>query len=80
MINFYGAIVAVLLAWAVMAIVTPFGRGKPENQLRGLVYGLPDPNGPDVAAAEETHAWWQSPAVLGWTALGITLVLSLIFL
>jgi len=80
MINFYGAIVAVLLAWLVMALVTPFGRGKPENQLRGLVYGLPDPNGPDVAAAEEVHAWWQSPAVLGWTALGITLVLSLIFL
>jgi SSS family solute:Na+ symporter len=80
MINFYGAIVAVLVAWLVMAIVTPFGRGKPEDQLLGLVYGLPDPNGPDVAAAEETHAWWQSPAVLGWTALGITLVLSLIFL
>src|SRR5689334_763593 len=37
MINFYGAIVAVLLAWLVMALVTPFGRGKPESQLRGLV-------------------------------------------
>jgi SSS family solute:Na+ symporter len=80
MINFYGAIAAVLVAWLVMAVVTPFGRGKPEDKLRGLVYGLPDPNGPDVAAAEEVHAWWQSPAVLGWTALGITLVLSLIFL
>jgi SSS family solute:Na+ symporter len=80
MINFYGAIAAVLVAWAVMAVVTAFQRGKSEDELRGLVYGLPDPNGPDVDAAEETHAWWQSPAMLGWTALGITLVLSLIFL
>jgi solute:Na+ symporter, SSS family len=80
MINFYGAIVAVLVAWVVMAVITPFGRAKRDDELRGLVYGLPDPNGPDVEAAEEPHAWWQSPSVLGYTALGITLVLSLVFL
>ena len=42
---------------------------------------MPDPNGPDVATAgREVRAWWESPEVLGWTALGITLVLSLFFL
>jgi SSS family solute:Na+ symporter len=79
MINFYGAIAAVILAWIVMAIVTPLTAAKPESELLGLVYGLPDPNGPDVEAAKQVPVWWQSPKVLGFTALGITLVLSLIF-
>jgi len=80
MINFYGAIAAVIAAWVVMAIVTPFTPPKPESELPGLVYGLPDPNGPDVAEASRVRAWWESPKVLGFTALGITFVLSLFFI
>jgi solute:Na+ symporter, SSS family len=80
MINFYGAISAVVVAWVVMAVVTAFTRAKPQEELLGLVYGLPDPNGPDVEAAERTHAWWQSPAVLGYGALAVTAILSLIYL
>ncbi len=79
MVNFYGAIAAVLAAWLVMAIVTPFTAPKPESELPGLVYGMPDPNGPDVATAGRVRVWWESPKVLGFTALGITLVLSLFF-
>jgi SSS family solute:Na+ symporter len=79
MVNFYGAIAAVIAAWVVMAIVTPLTRPKPESELPGLVYGLPDPNGPDVGEAARVRAWWESPMVLGITALAITLVLSLIF-
>ncbi len=79
MVNFYGAIAAVIAAWIVMAIVTPLTRPKPESELPGLVYGLPDPNGPDVGEAARVRAWWESPMVLGITALAITLVLSLIF-
>jgi SSS family solute:Na+ symporter len=80
MVNFYGAIAAVVVAWVVMAIVTMFTRAKPQEELLGLVWGLPDPNGPDVAEAGRTHSWWQSPAVLGYGALAVTLVLSLIYL
>jgi SSS family solute:Na+ symporter len=80
MVNFYGAIAAVVLAWAVMAVVTPLTRPKPLDDLRGLVYKLPDPDSPDVDAALRTRAWWQSPALLGYGALGITAVLSLIYL
>ena len=69
----------VIAAWVVMTIVTPLTRPKPESELPGLVYGLPDPNGPDVAAASQVHAWWESPKVLGFTALAITFVLSLFF-
>jgi solute:Na+ symporter, SSS family len=80
MVNFYGAIAAVVLAWLVMLIVTPFTPPKPEQELLGLVSGLPDPHGPDVEAAKEVQVWWKRPVVLGAIALGITLVLSLIFI
>jgi SSS family solute:Na+ symporter len=80
MVNFYGAISAVVIAWIVMAVVTPLTRPKPVDELRGLVYGLPDPNSPDVDAATRTRSWWQSPAMLGYGALAITAVLSLIYL
>src|ERR671939_113984 len=79
MINFYGAISAVVLAWLVMVVVTAVTPPKPIEELRGLVYGLPDPSGPDVEAAERTRSWWESPAVLGYGALVITAILSLIF-
>jgi solute:Na+ symporter, SSS family len=80
MVNFYGAMAAVVIAWIVMAVVTPLTRPKPVDDLRGLVYGLPDPNSPDVDAATRTRSWWQSPAMLGYGALAITAVLSLIYL
>jgi SSS family solute:Na+ symporter len=80
MVNFYGAITAVLVAWVVMAVVTMFTRAKPLDDIKGLVYGLPDPDGPDAAVAKRSQSWWQSPAFLGYGALAITLVLSLIYL
>ncbi len=80
MVNFYGAIAAVLVAWLVMAIVTPMTRPKPLEELRGLVYGLPDPNSPDADAATRARTWWQSPALLGYGALAVTAVLSLVYL
>jgi SSS family solute:Na+ symporter len=80
MVNFYGAIAAVVVAWVVMAIVTAVTPPKPVEELRGLVYGLPDPEGPDATAAERTHSWWESPAVLGYGALAVTAILSIIYL
>jgi SSS family solute:Na+ symporter len=79
MVNFYGAIAAVVLAWLVMVIVTSFTPAKPEQELLGLVAGLPDPHGPDVEAAKQVQVWWKRPVVLGAIALGMTLILSLIF-
>jgi SSS family solute:Na+ symporter len=80
MVNFYGAISAVVVAWVVMAVVTTFTRAKPLDDIKGLVYGLPDPEGPDANAVAVKQSWWQSPAFLGYGALAITLVLSLIYL
>ena len=81
MINFYGAIAAVLVAWAVMLVVTAVTTPKPREELVGLVWGEPDPNSPDALPEGEVavRAWWESPVVLGVGALGITAALSLIF-
>ena len=79
MINFYGAIAAVLAAWLVMAIVTPFTSAEARERAAGPRLRHARPQRPDVAEASQVRVWWESPKVLGVTALGITLVLSLIF-
>jgi solute:Na+ symporter, SSS family len=45
----------------------------------GLIYNNPDPEAGDP---HEGHVrrWWESPKLLGFSALGIVLVLSLIFI
>jgi len=78
MANFYGAIAAFVADAIVTVIVTLVTPPKPREELAGLVWGIPDPNAPDTSGLP-APTWWQSPKVLGYSALGITLVLSLIF-
>lgn len=82
MVNFYGAIVAVIASWVVMTAVTAVTEPKPREQLAGLVWGEPDPAAAEIVRAATRHKprWWESPAVLGCGALGLTAVLSLVFL
>ncbi len=75
--NFYGAIVAFVADAVVTVVVSLMTAPKPERELAGLVAGVPDPNAPPKGPRP---TWWESPKVLGFGALGITLVLSLIFL
>ncbi len=79
MVNFYGAIAAFLLDAVVTVIVTLMGKPKPEKELAGLVWGIPDPSAPDPKLAPKP-AWWQSPNVLACAALGLTAALSFVFL
>jgi solute:Na+ symporter, SSS family len=76
--NFYGAIIAFVVDAIVTVAVTFFTVSKPERELAGLVAGVPNPDAPPKST--ERVLWWQSPKVLGFSALGITLVLSLLFL
>ena len=46
--------------------------------LAGLVWGIPDPKAPDPATVPKPK-WWASPKILGGVSLGITAVLSVIF-
>jgi SSS family solute:Na+ symporter len=79
MANFYGAVAAFVVDAVVTVAVTLVDKPKPREELRGLVWGIPDPNAPDPAIARRNRKWWESPALLGFSALGITAVLSVIF-
>ena len=79
MANFYAAIAAFLLDALVTVVVTLLGRPKPVAELAGLVWGIPDPSAPDKSTMRKP-LWWESPKLLGFAALGITAVLSIIFL
>jgi solute:Na+ symporter, SSS family len=78
MLNFYGAIAAFVADLVVTVIVSLVTKPKPVSKLGGLVWGVPDPNAPDPASVPKP-AWWASPKLLGGTALGIVLVLSIVF-
>jgi len=75
--NFYGAIIAFVADAVVTVVVSLMTAPRPERELAGLVSGVPNPDAPPPGPKP---VWWQSPKLLGFGALGITLVLSLIFL
>jgi len=78
MLNFYGAIAAFVADLVVTVIVSLATKPKPVSELGGLVWGVHDPNAPDPASVPKP-VWWKSPKLLGGGALGIVLVLSIIF-
>ena len=78
MINFYGAISAIVFGAIVTVVVSVVTKPKPMSELAGLVYGVPDPDAGDPHEGY-VRKWYESPKLLGFTALGITLVLSIIF-
>jgi len=78
MLNFYGAITAFVADFAVTVLVSLMTRPKPVSELGGLVWGVPAPDAPDPADVPRP-AWWASPKLLGGAALGIVVVLSIIF-
>ena len=78
MLNFYGAITAFVADLVVTVLVSMVTKPKPVSELGGLVWGVHDPNAPDPASVPKPP-WWASPKLLGGIALGIVLVLSIIF-
>jgi SSS family solute:Na+ symporter len=80
MANFYSAIVAFVADAVVTVLVTLVTKPKPIEELRGLVWGVPDPDAPDAAQAKKPRTWWENPKILGFGALALTAVLSIVFL
>jgi len=78
MLNFYGALVAFMADVVVTVAVTMVTKPKPLSELAGLVWGVHDPNAPDLDSVPKP-AWWASPKLLGGTSIGIVIVLSIIF-
>ncbi|MEV6343923.1 sodium:solute symporter family protein [Actinoplanes sp. NPDC051851] len=73
--SFWGAgaafVVAVLVAFAVSAFTPP----KPEDELRGLVYGLAGPTVSGEVILAGDRVWWRNPVLLGTIAV----VLAVLF-
>ncbi|GIF17677.1 SSS family solute:Na+ symporter [Actinoplanes tereljensis] len=73
--SFWGAGLAFVVAVVVALIVTQFTPSKPENELRGLVYGM----GGDATSTETIisgeKVWWRNPVLLGAIAVVLALLL-----
>ncbi len=74
--SFWGAGAAFVVDAIVTVAVTAFTTPKPVSELRGLVWGMAikDPD-----AAKVVRSWWESPALLGGTAVAIGLGLTVVF-
>jgi SSS family solute:Na+ symporter len=70
--SFWGAGLAFVTAVLVAVFVTLVTPPKPENDLRGLVYGLAGSSTSGEAILAADKVWWRNPALLG----GIAVVLA----
>ncbi|MDW5323480.1 hypothetical protein [Plantactinospora sp. KLBMP9567] len=74
--SFWGAGVAFVLVAIVAAILTPLTSRKPDDELRGLVYGLAGADGRQALLAGDAR-WYRSPLLLGGIALALSALLYL---
>jgi SSS family solute:Na+ symporter len=77
--TWWQAVIAFVADAIVLVGVSLVTKPKPEEELRGLVWGLKrkDPEDDYVAGDE---AWYRSPKLLGFGALGLVLALNLLFI
>jgi SSS family solute:Na+ symporter len=73
--SFWGAGAAFVVDAVVTVIVTLVTKPKPVEELQGLVWGMANTD-PDK---DRRRSWWESPTLLGFGALGIGAVLTIIF-
>jgi SSS family solute:Na+ symporter len=78
--SFWGAIVAFVADAVVTVGVSLATQPKPEEELRGLVWGLSrtDERKEELSAAD--RVWWRNPKLLGAGAIALIVVLNIIFI
>ena len=77
--SFWGAGTAFVVAVLVAVIVTMFTPSKPDEELRGLVYGLGDSSTSGEVILAGDKVWWRNPVLLGGIAVGIAILLYIPF-
>jgi solute:Na+ symporter, SSS family len=77
--SFWQAIIAFVADAIVLVVVSLVTRPKPTEDLRGLVWGLTRKEEKEVNEDPRDKLWWRSPALLGGVAIGILVVLNIIF-
>ena len=78
--SFWGAVVAFGADAVVTVVVSLITQPKPEDELRGLVWGLPRKDAEPERMTEGDDAWYRSVWLLGGVALGLVVILNIIFI
>jgi SSS family solute:Na+ symporter len=78
--SFWQAIIAFIADAVVLVGVSLFTRPKPQESLRGLVWGLTREEELEVNADPRDRLWWRSPILLGGVAIAMLIVLNIIFI
>ncbi|MFF5079019.1 sodium:solute symporter family protein [Actinoplanes sp. NPDC000266] len=73
--SFWGAGAAFVTAVVVAILVTLFTPPKPEEELRGLVYGLGGTSTSGEVIISGDKVWWRNPVLLGTIAVVLAFVL-----
>jgi SSS family solute:Na+ symporter len=78
--SFWQAIIAFTVDVAVMVVVSLVTQPKPQEELRGLVWGLTRKEEREVNPDPRDRLWWRSPALLGGVAFALLVALNIIFI
>jgi solute:Na+ symporter, SSS family len=77
--SFWQAIIAFIVDAIVLVLVSLVTKPKPQEELRGLVWGLTRKEEKEVNEDPRDKLWWRSPALLGGVAIAILIVLNIVF-
>jgi SSS family solute:Na+ symporter len=78
--SFWGAVVAFVADAVVTVGVSLITERKPEDELRGLVWGLPRRDAEPERMVEGDEVWYRSPMLLGMGALALVVILNIVFI
>src|SRR5215210_5407219 len=78
--SFWGAIIAFLADAIVTVAVSLMTPPKPEEELRGLVWGLPRKDAEPERMYETERVWYRSPWLLGAGAMVLIVILNIVFI
>jgi solute:Na+ symporter, SSS family len=78
--SFWGAIVAFIADAVVTVGVSLMTKPKPEEELRGLVWGLPRKDAEPERMLEDEQVWYRSPWLLGGGAMALIVILNIVFI
>jgi SSS family solute:Na+ symporter len=78
--SFWGAVVAFAADAVVTIVVSLITQPKPEDELRGLVWGLPRRDAEPERMEEGDRVWYRSVWLLGGGALALVVILNIIFI
>jgi SSS family solute:Na+ symporter len=78
--TWWQAVIAFVADAIVLVGVSLVSKPKPESELRGLVWGLKREEQEESDSVAGDEAWFRRPAVLGAGAIGLVVILNLLFI